>query len=128
MKTTLTQAKKRAWRAFSKYIRISAAVEGLVTCYTCDTKHPWEESQAGHWIEGHSNAVYINEEYVRPQCRACNLFRGGNQGEFRDRLRKEIGNEEVDRLILESHDTVKLTVQDYLEFEKWYLSQAKQYE
>src|SRR3990167_3949496 len=124
-KVTLSKAKLKAWKAFSRYIRIRASEKGLVLCYTCGRKYEWEKMQTGHWIEGHANAVFINEDYVRPQCLGCNTFHGGRQGEFRDKLRKEIGNKEVDRLIKEAHEIIKLTVEDYLELERWYIQQGE---
>jgi hypothetical protein len=45
---------------------------------------------------------------------------GGNQGEFRDRIRKEIGNEATDRLILESKKNVDISIKAYLDLEAYY--------
>ena len=120
-KITLKKAKERAYNAFKDYIRLSASVDGYVTCYTCGSSQPLKEIQVGHWVEGHGNAVYINEEYVRPQCVSCNIFHHGRQGEFRDKLREELGSDIVNELLLDAHITIKYTVEDYLALEKFYL-------
>lgn len=95
-------------------------------CYTCD-KHvvlkgsrPGERVTCGHWVEGHRNATYIVEVYMRPQCYYCNMMLGGNQGEFRDRIRKELGDAEVDRLLIESKKDVQISVAEYLQLEAYY--------
>ena len=79
----------------------------------------------GHWVEGHANATYIVEAYVRPQCYYCNIMLGGNQGEFRDRIRKELGDAEVDRLLIESKKTVEISVAEYLQLEAFYKEKLK---
>ncbi len=120
-KMTLSKAKKRAWKAFSHWYRKKNMDEqGYVYCYTCDKRLFYKDADVGHWIEGHSNAVYINEDYVRVQCKSCNIFHGGRQGDFRDRIRKELGDLKVDQLIKEAHRIKKLTIQDYLDLEEKY--------
>lgn len=52
---------------------------------------------------------------------------GGNQGEFRDRIRKELGNKEVDRLIFEAKNgEPNLTAQDYLQKKAYYKEKLKE--
>lgn len=118
-----SKAKARAWKVFSLFIRQQASNDmGMVQCYTCIAFKHYKEMQAGHWIAGHGNAVYINEDYVRPQCYSCNVKRHGMQGEFRDRIRLELGDKVVDELILESNQFKDLTTEDYLELERYYKS------
>lgn len=130
-KISKTTAKKRAYKAFSIYLRTLWTMKGDVPCYTCD-KHltlsgrAGERVMVGHWVEGHRNATYINEEYVRPQCYYCNIMLGGNQGEFRDRIRKEIGDEQTDKLLRESKENVDITAREYLEKEAYYKVLLKQ--
>ncbi len=120
-KLTLKSVKAKAWKAFSLYIRKKDMdSQGFVECYTCGVRKFYKEMQVGHWIEGHSNAVYINENYVRVQCPSCNLFHGGRQGEFRDKIRKELGDKRVNQLILEANQVKLLTIENYLELEKIY--------
>lgn len=113
------------------YLRTLWTLPGFVTCYTCD-KHlvlkasrPGLRVTVGHWVEGHTNATYINEKYVRPQCYYCNMMLGGNQGEFRDRIRKELGDAVVDQLLFESKQKVDISVSEYLQKEAYYKEKLK---
>lgn len=119
-KITKTAAKKKAYNAFQVYLRTLWTKDGSVQCYTCERKYSFKDIQVGHWVTGHGNAVYINEDYVRPQCKGCNIFQNGRQGEFRDKLRKEIGSKVVDALLLAAKESPKITVSDYQELEAWY--------
>jgi hypothetical protein len=129
---TKTKAKKQAWEAFSIYMRTLWTQKGFVECYTCHAhcflkERPGKRVTVGHWIEGHGDISYVNENYVRPQCYRCNMMLGGNQGEFRDRIRKELGNVEVDRLIFEAKNTKSdLTAQDYLDLKAFYKLKLKE--
>lgn len=120
-------AKKRAYDAFSIYMRTEwNKGKPFVPCYTCDAQtflkapRPGLRTMVGHWVEGHSNATYINEVYVRPQCYKCNLMMGGNQGEFRDRIRKELGDKKVDELLKKAKETVEISVSEYLQKQAYY--------
>lgn len=126
---TKTKAKKQAWEAFSIYMRTKWNKPGFVECYTCGAhtflkERPGKRTTVGHWYEGHGDITYVNEVYVRPQCYRCNMMLGGNQGEFRDRIRKELGNKKVDELIFEAKNTKsELTTQDYLQKKMFYKEQ-----
>lgn len=128
---TKTKAKKQAYEAFSIYMRTLWTQKGFAVCYTCDAhcflkERPGKRVTVGHWYEGHADVTYVNEEYVRPQCYRCNMMMGGNQGEFRDRIRKELGNDVVDRLIFEAKNgTSELTAQDYLQKKAYYKEKLK---
>ena len=124
-KITKPAAKKKAYKAFQMYLRTLWTTSGQSQCYTCDRYYGFSNIQVGHWVTGHNNAVYINEDYVRPQCKGCNIFQGGRQGEFRDRLRKELGDEVVDFLLKASREKVDITVSDYQEMEAWYRQQKE---
>lgn len=122
MKTiTLKKAKRRAWDAFAKWYRTQAiGKKGWVACYTCLKPTDFENIQPGHWMTGHTNTNYINVEYIRPQCRYCNVILKGNQGIFWERIEDEIGTERFIYLRQHSKDFLNLTVPDYLELERIY--------
>lgn len=124
-KITKTKAKKRCYEAFSLYLRTFWTLKGFVPCYTCDRNlvlkgKPGERVMVGHWVEGHRTATYINEQYVRPQCYYCNVMMGGMQGEFRDRIRKELGDEVVDKLLIDAKKTVEISAADYVQMASYY--------
>lgn len=84
------------WKTFSEYIRRKYAdKEGNAYCYTCGVKKHWKELQAGHYISRRYKAVKYDENNVRPQCIADNLYRNGEPIKFRKHLVKEIGEQAV---------------------------------
>lgn len=126
-----TKAKKRAYTAFSIYLRTLWNKPGFVLCYTCGNQTVLKgrsgiRTMVGHFVEGHSNVSYINEEYVRPQCYRCNIMMGGNQGEFRDRIRRELGDRKTNRLLVEARETKDISVSEYLEMEGYFKVKLKE--
>lgn len=115
-----SKAKKKAYHAFQIYMRTLWTIKGSTKCYTCDRPLNFKKVQVGHWVEGHANATYINEDYIKPQCFYCNIQLGGNQGEFRDRIRQELGNEIVNQLLANARFTKDISVKDYLALEQFY--------
>ena len=124
-KLSKTIVKKRAYRAFQIFLRTLWTKRGYCKCYTCGKKIVFKQTQVGHWITGHTNATYINEDFVRPQCVACNIMKGGNLGEFRDKIRKEIGKKNTDELLKYSKEKIEISVNDYLELERFYKEQLE---
>ena len=120
-KITLSKAKKRAWKAFSKYIRLKNVDSSLCgICYTCGIVKPWQVLQAGHGLGGRNNAVLFNERLVRPQCVGCNVFGRGQYQIFTRKLIDELGLEVYDQIVTQSRIPVKYKVSDYLDIEKKY--------
>jgi len=123
---TITQIKKRAWDAFSRWIRMSNADGfGMVTCYTCNNRMHWKEMHAGHGIPGRHNAVLFLEEIVKPQDPACNIFKGGNLAVFTRKLIAELGIEMYDKIVSNTRIPIKYTKEDYLEVGKKYLQKLE---
>jgi len=80
------------WRTFSKYIRLNSAnSQGAVQCYTCGVYKHWKDVDAGHYIKRECHATKFDERNVKPQCKKCNRFMGGNQDEFAIHLIKDYG-------------------------------------
>lgn len=105
--------KKKAWDMFSLFIRQSSADEhGWVKCYTCDKTGPWRDFQAGHFVGGRHNAVLFNEECVRIQCVACNIFLRGNYQTYTVRMIDEVGRDKVDELLNLKYSIKKLNYSD----------------
>jgi len=78
-KSSMSKAKRKAWSAFSLYIRISASdINGNAKCVTCGAVKSYKDLQAGHFIPGRRNAVLFSEEGVHPQCYHCNIGLNGN--------------------------------------------------
>lgn len=121
---TKSYYKKKAWLAFSKYVRTKAVKEfansGVAPCYTCGRAFPLEKLQAGHAIGGRNNAILFNEDLVRVQDVGCNVFGRGKYAIFTRKLIDELGMEKYDELVSESQRVVQYKSSDYEEIEKVY--------
>ena len=116
-KIGLKAQKKRTWKAFSKYIRTKYSDGENCECFTCGTVKPWKEMQAGHGISGRTNAILFLEEIVRPQCVACNMFKGGMYEVFVPKLIDLYGREGFDEFVRLKNTTVKYTIAQLKEME-----------
>jgi len=75
----LAKIKKRLHRKVSRYIRLSAAIEGYCTCCTCGKTMPWDDGcDAGHLFERYLIFVAFDIRNIDPQCRNCNSYPGGH--------------------------------------------------
>jgi len=100
------------WTWFSKYIRLSHAnKDGIVRCYTCGAYHHWKDVDAGHYVKREFHATKFDERNVKPQCRKCNRFMGGNQDEFAIHLLKDYGPVIIEELNELKHSYFKFTDQ-----------------
>ena len=117
-----SKLKKRLWKIISEYIRRKFADHaGYTTCVTCGTTKHWKELQAGHWIpQAKGDAVRYEEENIHPQCFRCNVNLSGNAGEYYKYMLSMYGLEGMDRLVEQSNQVKKFTVNDLLEIEKDY--------
>ncbi len=88
--------RKRAWEAFSQYIRLRdcIATTGTKTegvCITCGCRFPFGELQAGHALAGRNNSILLDEELVSAQCGGCNGYKGGELGIYSVRFIERYG-------------------------------------
>jgi hypothetical protein len=109
-KPTIKALKNRAWKLVSEYVRRREADEGgYVGCYTCNAPIHWKyEAQAGHSIPGRHNAVLLDADICRPQCRRCNVFMGGRYEIFVAKLIREKGLEWFEEKLAGARQAVKL--------------------
>lgn len=118
---TIKTRKNSAWRVFSEYIRRkNADNNGFVTCFTCNTRMFWKESEAGHGIGGRGNFILFLEEVVKPQCSYCNKYLKGNYEVFIPKIISEIGQKAYENLVFEARRPIKMLPIDYLEIEDRY--------
>lgn len=75
-KRTTKQARGRAWRAFSLFIRLRDSDNGLCECVTCGEVYPATGSgkmQAGHFIPQRAcPPLVFDERNCHAQCSRCN--------------------------------------------------------
>ena len=116
-KPTLRSLKNKAWKLCSEWVRRKDAdAGGYVGCYTCGAPiHHKLEAQAGHAIPGRRNAVLLDVDVIRPQCRRCNVFMGGRYEIFAAKLIREHGLEWFESKLEGARKVVKMTRADYEE-------------
>ena len=93
-------AKKRAWDAFSRFIRVRdcIATTGLPfcgICITCDVQYHISYLDAGHCFAGRSNAGLFHEDLVNGQCRKCNQVYHGKPKKYRKIMEAKYGKAKV---------------------------------
>jgi hypothetical protein len=73
-KPSLKALKKKAWAAFSKWIRQRDAGEGgYVKCCTCSEIRHWKGMDAGHFESRVKESTLFDEQNVHAQCKGCNM-------------------------------------------------------
>lgn len=109
MKTlSINKHRAKADKVFSEYIR--KRDKGV--CYTCGTKRPWKEMQAGHFVSRSHNSLRFSEINVRCQDAACNIFKYGNMPIFAQKLLAELGEKGFNDLIAEGKKSKQFTHQE----------------
>jgi len=95
-KPTITQLKKKAWKLCSEYIRRrDSDSNGMCRCITCGNLAHWKEQQAGHFIDGRTNAILFDERGIYAQCTACNIFGRGKPLDYMRALEGMLGQNEA---------------------------------
>ena len=111
-----SKLKRELDRVFSLYIRqFWANNGGLASCYTCGKILHWKQLQCWHFIPRNILITRWNEDNCRPQCVGCNVFGNGKILDFEDRLIREIGQKEVDKLKASRFKIMKVDAIWYLE-------------
>jgi hypothetical protein len=113
-------AKKRAWKAFSKYIRVRDPV-----CITCTGK----TTEAGHFLhttdKGSNpnlggNEIWFNEKNVNGQEGSCNRYKSGNLAEYAVKIEEKWGDGTIKELYKLRNTPKKWTIEELLAVEELY--------
>lgn len=113
---------KKLDKVFSQYIRLKDAdYAGYNSCFTCGMTKSWKELDAGHFQSRGKYATRYHEDNVKPQCKRCNGFRGGEQYQFALNL----GTDLADELVYLSNQPARLTNDWLLEKIKHYQQEVK---
>ena len=126
--------KNRAWKMFSKYIRLRDAIKTTGTkthliCCTCDKPHAihgYGCAQAGHFIPGRMNMVLYSEEQVHGQCVSCNKYKNGNWPNYLLFMRQTHTQDEIDDMIIKSKKTLHMTAQEHKEIYEYYKAKLEE--
>jgi hypothetical protein len=103
---TISSLKKKAWTAFSRYIRLRDGLKTMGSteygkCITCGEVVPlWTRGgmQAGHFIDGRSASILFDEDLVHGQCSRCNLYKSGNKDAYTPIMIDRYGLERVQEM------------------------------
>lgn len=126
-----SSAKKKAWDALSKYIRVKECLEttGLPfigVCFTCGRQFHINALDAGHYVSGRRNAVLLEENGIHIQCSTwCNRMQHGESKKYKKRMIKKYGKKEVERLEALKHKVIHDRDMDFEGKEKEYKQRLK---
>src|SRR3989304_947753 len=111
MKTkSLPKLKKKALDLYSELVKLRAASEGKLYCFTCDAslKLGTSNCQLGHFLSrGAYPGLTFHPDNSRLQCYRCNCHLHGATIEFRTRLICEIGKDRVEKIESQRFCSVK---------------------
>lgn len=134
-KSPLKRQKDKTWKAFATYIktrdclRFTGSIDNGI-CVTCNRKYSFKSLQAGHFIQGRSNAVLFDERIVYTQCAGCNcnppIGKGGNYVEYFVFMEKEWGREKIEEFRELKHQTLKYSLNDLVELEELFKNKTTQ--
>lgn len=111
---------KKLDKVFSEYVRLKGSRDGYFTCCSCGQIKPYQQADAGHFINRRWMATRWHEDNVWPQCRSCNRFDEGNASGYALFMLNTYGEEHMHYLRALSRETAKFTdseltllIQDY---------------
>ncbi len=118
---------KKLDKIFSIWIRSKDADHaGMVDCFTCGVTKNWKyEIDAGHFQSRGKYATRWDEQNVKPQCKRCNGFRGGEQYRFAKNLDILYGEGTAEWLEFESNQSARFTNDELLVKIKHYTELVK---
>ena len=95
--------RKRLVMELDKYcsliVRISASDKyGVATCYTCGKRLPWKCMHNCHFKSRQFLGTRFDFDNMRCGCPDCNIIKHGNISVYRERLKREIGEDKVNNL------------------------------
>lgn len=124
---TLSKLKGKLDAIFSQYIRLKHSDHfGYCTCYTCDKRMPWKDIQNGHLFKRNKLGTRFDEQNCRPQCFQCNCRKDGNYTEYFPRIIREIGQDALDHLEMQSKSAIKLDRDFYARNIEFYTAAVKE--
>lgn len=86
-------------KVFSEYVRLRDSRDGMFTCCSCGQLKPYEQADAGHFINRRWLAIRWDERNVHAQCRSCNRFDEGNNIGYTRFMTRKYGEDTVDLLL-----------------------------
>lgn len=99
---------KKAWDAFSLYIRLrDANKDGICACFTCGLLRHFRQMDCGHGIPRQHNATKFDEQNNHAQCKGCNKFGQGEREKYGVAVDKKYGIGTWEKLQIKSKQSSK---------------------
>ncbi|MFT6347094.1 MAG: hypothetical protein ACJAYB_000075 [Psychromonas sp.] len=104
----LKAAEKNTKKVVHEFIRERDKFDLCICC----NKPMGENYQAGHfWESGNNPSIRYDENNIHGQRADCNMYNGGDSGEYTPNLIKKIGQQAVDDLDKKRHEKVTYTIE-----------------
>lgn len=117
---------KKLDKIFSEYVRLrDANVNGYIHCYCCGYPIHWTNAQAMHFMNRRHLGTRFNEINVKAGCPACNMYNLGNLESYESHLRREYGDNIIDRLTMLKTTVTKFTPHEIKEMTEYYRKEVK---
>ena len=114
-------------RIFSEFIRQrDADANGYVRCYCCGKILHWKESQNMHFIPRQHMGTRFDEINCHSGCIRCNFYNNGNIEEYAIHLKKDYGDDIIERLTLKKQAGRKFSEFEYKVLAKYYRDRLKE--
>lgn len=128
MKTpSVSSLKKKLDRVFSEYIRLrDSDKNGYVRCYCCGKVLHWKEAQNMHFIPRQHMALRFSEVNCHVGCIKCNFYNNGNIEAYAVHLKKDYGNDIIERLLIYKSRLTKFSAIEYEVMIKEYQQKVKE--
>lgn len=94
---------------FSKFIRLRDSKDGYFICCSCGRYLPYEQADAGHFINRRFMATRWREDNVHAQCRSCNRFKEGDAAGYALFMIRRYGEAKIELLHAMKNETAKFT-------------------
>lgn len=121
-KSPYKKAKAKAWRWFSRYIRLRDCIrttgfKDQGKCVTCQGYFPFSELDAGHALAGRNMSILFDEELVNAQCHHCNRSAeygglGGNYGVYSLWFIEKYGLKKWEKKVFLSNQGGKMSIME----------------
>ena len=121
----MTGPKKKAWKAFSDYIRMrdclkTTGTKDFCVCVTCGKRVPYSKIQAGHAIGGRGNSILLHPDLVHGQCDGDNMNGERHYAAYSVYMIKTYGMDKWQEFIILSKQPRQMKDWQWLEeSEKW---------
>lgn len=118
---------QEARKPFQKWIRLRDINDACISCGSIDSDI-WD---AGHYFKAEIySGLIFDERNVHKQCRKCNTYLNGNEGEYRKRLIEKFGQEWMDQLDEDANRlrSYKYSKEELIEIKNKYLTKLKNHD